>query len=89
MKDLKKRKMFIIGKNASIEACFNTQKLTIYKSKRKIIKKFKFSKNDIFLKEIKFFFSKIKSNQRIPDSLNLYNGIKTLRFALKLNKFKL
>ena len=85
----KKRKMFIIGKNGSIEACFNTQKLSIYKNKRKIIKKFKFSKNDIFLKEIKFFFSKIKSNQKISDNFNLYNGIKTLRFALKLNKFKL
>ena len=32
---------------------------------------------------------KIKSNQKIPDDLSLYNGIKTLRFALKLNDFKL
>ena len=85
----KKRKMFIIGKKGSIDVCFNSQKLIFYKNGKKIIKRFKFSKNDIFLKEIKFFFSKIKSNQKIPDSLNLYNGIKTLRFALKLNKFKL
>ena len=58
MKDQKK-KIFIIGKNGSIEACLNSQKLKIYKNKRKIIKKFIFLKNKIFLKEIKFFFSKI------------------------------
>ena len=85
----KKRKIFIIGKNGSIDACFNSQKLTIFKNGKKITRKFKFLKNDIFLKEIKFFFSKIKSNQKIPDDLSLYNGIKTLRFALKLNDFKL
>ena len=33
--------------------------------------------------------AKIKSNQKIPDDLSLYNGIKTLRFALKLNDFKI
>ena len=85
----KKRKMFIIGKNGSIDVCFNSQKLIIYKNGKKITRIFKFAKNEIFLREIKFFFSKIKSNKKIPDNLNLHNGIKTLRFALKLNKFKL
>ena len=85
----KKRKIFIIGKNGSIDVCFNSQQLVIFKNGKKYTRKFRFLKNDIFLKEIKFFFSKIKSNQKIPDDLNLYNGIKTLRFALKLNEFKL
>ena len=39
-------------------------------------------------KEIKFFISKVKSKKLISKNLSLFNGIKTLRFALKLkNKF--
>ena len=53
---------------------------------KKSYHKFKFKKNDIFIKELKFFISKVKSKTMISSSLNLYNGIKTLRFALKMKK---
>ena len=68
------------------DVCLNSQKITIFKNNKKIIRKFHFKKNDIFIKELKFFLSKIKSNSNISDELNLFNGIKTLRFAMKLKK---
>jgi hypothetical protein len=82
----KKRKIYFIGKEGSIEVCLNSQKVIILRNKTKVVKYFKFLSNDIFIKELKFFISKIKSEQKISNSLNLYNGIKTLRFALKLKK---
>ena len=85
----KKRRIFLIGKYGSIEVCLNTQKIIILKNKKKIEKKFNFVKNDIFIKELKFFLSKVKTNQKISKNMNLYNGIKTLRLALKLNNFLL
>jgi|TARA_B110000114_G_scaffold177563_1_gene209504 predicted dehydrogenase len=85
----KKRKIFLIGKYGTIEVCLNSQKIIIIKNNKKIEKKFNFAKNDIFIKELKFFLSKIKSNQKISKNMNLHNGIKTLRLALKLNNFLL
>lgn len=82
----KKRKIYFIGQKGSIEVCLNAQKVLIFKNATKVIKNFKFSKNDIFIKELKFFISKIKSKQKISNDLNLFNGIKTLRLALKLKK---
>ena len=82
----KKRKIYLIGEKGSADVCLNSQKITIFKNNKKIIRKFHFQKNDIFIKELKFFLSKIKSNSNISDELNLFNGIKTLRFAMKLKK---
>jgi len=80
----KKRKIYLIGEKGSINVCLNSQKVIIFKNNKKIVKKFIFKKNNIFIKELKFFLSKIKSKNNICNSLNLYNGIKTLRFAVKL-----
>ncbi len=80
----KKRKFYLIGNCGTLVACFNTQKIHITKNGKEKILKFNFKKNDIFIKEIKFFISRVKSKKLISKDLNLYNGIKTLRFALKL-----
>jgi hypothetical protein len=80
----KKRKIYLIGEKGSINVCLNSQKVIIFKNNKTIVKKFIFKKNNIFIKELRFFLSKIKSNNNICNSLNLYNGIKTLRFAIKL-----
>jgi len=80
----KKRKIYLIGEKGSINVCLNSQKVLILKNNKTTVKKFIFKKNDIFIKEIKFFLSKIKSKNSISKSLNLFNGIKTLRFAIKL-----
>tara|TARA_A100001015_G_scaffold245491_1_gene281463 strand:- start:738 stop:1769 length:1032 start_codon:yes stop_codon:yes gene_type:complete len=80
----KKRKFCLIGNNGTLVACFNTQKISITKNGKKKILTFNFKRNDIFIKEVKFFISRVKSKKLISNDLNLYNGIKTLRFALKL-----
>jgi predicted dehydrogenase len=80
----KKRKIYLIGEKGSINVCLNSQKILIFKNNKTIVKKFIFKKNDIFIKELKFFLSKIKSKNNVSNSLNLFNGIKTLRFAIKL-----
>lgn len=82
----KRRKVYLIGKLGSLEVCFNSQRIFIFKKGKKIIKKFNFKKNDIYVKELKYFISKIKSKTKVPDKLNLINGLKTLRFSLKLKK---
>jgi hypothetical protein len=82
----KKRKIYLIGEKGSINVCLNSQKVLIFKNNKTIVKKFIFKKNDIFIKELKFFLSKIKSKNKISSSLNIFNGIKTLRFAIKLKK---
>ena len=82
----KKRKIYLIGNYGTLVACFNSQKIHIFKNGKKKILQFNFKKNDIFIKEIKYFISKVKSNKLIPKDLNIFNGIKTLRFALKLKK---
>jgi hypothetical protein len=80
----KKRKIYLIGEKGSINVCLNSQKVVIFKNNKTIVKKFIFKKNNIFIKELKFFLSKIKFKNKISSSLNLFNGIKTLRFAIKL-----
>ena len=80
----KKRKFYLIGSSGSLVACFNTQRIQIFKNGKKKVIKFNFKRNDIFIKQIKFFISKVKSKKLISKDLNIYNGIKTLRFALKL-----
>ena len=60
----KKRKFFLIGKEGSIEACFNSQKVYVFKNNKKIVKNFKFKKNDIFIEELKFFISKLNQKQK-------------------------
>ena len=84
----KKRKLYLIGSSGSLTACFNSQTIKINRDGKKKFLKFNFKKNDIFVEEIKFFLLKVRSKKLISKDLNLYNGIKTLRFALKLkNRF--
>jgi len=80
----KKRIIYLIGEKGSINVCLNAQRVVIFKNSKKIVKEFNFKKNDVFMNEVKFFISKIKSKSYISNSLNLFNGIKTLRFAMKL-----
>jgi predicted dehydrogenase len=82
----KRRRIYLIGNKGSMKACFNSQKINIFTNGKRKIFKFNFKKNDIFIKEVKFFISKVKSKKLIDKNLNLHNGIKSLRFALALKK---
>tara|TARA_Y100000992_G_scaffold296350_2_gene258447 strand:- start:929 stop:1930 length:1002 start_codon:yes stop_codon:yes gene_type:complete len=79
-----KRTITLIYDNQKIKADLNKKTIT-YETNSKIRRiKYKYHRNDLFLDEIKFFISCVKKKKFIDKSLNLYNGIKTLKFAIDL-----
>ena len=79
-----KRQINLIFEKGKILADLNNNKIIYENNKKKKIEKFYFRRNDLFISEIKYFFKHIKSDQMIGDSMNLYNGIKTLELAMQL-----
>ena len=67
-----------------IEADLNKRTITYANRNKTKIARYRYERNDLFIKEIKYFISHIKKNKPIGKSLNLFNGIKTLKFALEL-----
>ena len=83
-----KRQLVLIFENSKVFADLNKKKKIFYNNNKKIIKKFHYQRNDLFLSEIKYFFNHLKNKKQIDDSLNLNNGIKTLELAIRLKKIK-
>jgi|TARA_B110001450_G_C17583057_1_gene465784 predicted dehydrogenase len=83
-----KRQISLIFENSKILADLNNRKITYEKNSHKKVEKFNFTRNDLFMSEIKYFFKHIKKDKRINDSMNLFNGIKTLKLAMRLKKNK-
>lgn len=79
-----KRTITLIYDNQKIEADFNKKKITYENEKKKRITNYNYKRNDLFIREVKYFISHVKKNKQIGKSLNLHNGIKTLKFALQL-----
>ena len=82
-----KKTLLLIYEKITIEADF-LKKIIIFKNsknKKKIVK-FNYNRNDLFKSEMKYFFSHIKNKKKISDSFNINNGIKTLKFAIKLKQ---
>jgi len=82
----KSRIIKIIGSKGKIEADLNKQIIIHSIGKRVIIKKFNYKRNEIFLKEAKYFLSCIKKNKSIRKCYNIQNGIKSLELAINLKK---
>tara|TARA_B100000989_G_scaffold294175_2_gene272778 strand:+ start:4601 stop:5617 length:1017 start_codon:yes stop_codon:yes gene_type:complete len=84
----KKRKIEILGQNGKISCNLNTGEIFIFKGKdvRKI--KFKFDRNEIFIKQVKYFLNSIKKNKKIDKCYDVLNGVKSLLLALDLKKTK-
>ena len=81
-----KRTITLIYEDKKIEADLNKNTITyLYQKNIKKIR-FNFKRNDLFLDEVKFFLTHVKKNKKINNSLNLFNGIKTLKFALDLKR---
>ena len=81
-----KRAITLIYEDKKIEADLNKNTIT-YLNQKNIKKiRFNFKRNDLFLDEVKFFLTHVKKNKKINNSLNLFNGIKTLKFALDLKR---
>ena len=81
----KSRTIKYIGDKGTLIADLNKKHLKIFKKKKVLIKKFKFSRNDLFLKELVYFFNCIKNNKKNHD-IDIYSGIRNLRFVVKLMK---
>lgn len=84
----KKRIIEILGEKGKISCNLNTGEIFIFKEKK--IKKieFKFDRNDVFKKQVKYFLDSIKNNKKIDQRYDVLNGIKSLSLALNLKKNK-
>jgi predicted dehydrogenase len=80
----RKREINIIFEKGRVSANLVNKKLIIETEKNKITKKFNYPKNDLFLKEMKFFIKHVKNNLQINKNYSVLNGIKSLKLALKL-----
>ena len=82
----KTRIIKIIGSEGKIEADLNKKMVITSIGKKVTKKKFNYSRNEVFLKEIKYFLNCIKKNKPIEKFYNVYNGIKSLKLAIQLKK---
>ena len=85
----RKRKINIIFENSKISADLVDQKIKIYSENKTKILKLKYERNDLFLKEMKYFLDKIKDNKKINKVYSIDNGIMSLKIALKLKSKQL
>jgi predicted dehydrogenase len=84
----KKRRIEILGKLGKITCDLHSGDIFVYKGP--LVKKyqFKFDRNDIFIKQLKYFLNSIKKNKKIAKTYDVLNGIKSLNLALQLKKNK-
>ncbi len=80
----KRRQLLLIGKKGKIECDLNQGKIKIFKNRKIKEFNFKFDRNDIFIKQVKYFLERVKNNKKIENKYNVVNGIKSLQLALKL-----
>ena len=84
----KKRIIEILGEKGKISCNLNTGKIFIFKDKKIKNIQFKFDRNEIFKKQVKYFLDSIKKNKMIDQRYDVLNGIKSLSLALNLKKNK-
>ena len=82
----KRREILLIGKKGKIECDLNKGKIKINKNNSVKEFAFKFDRNKIFIKQVKYFLTRVKSNKKIEEKYNILNGIKSLEISLKLKK---
>ena len=73
-------------KKSPEENDLNKQTVILHLGKKFTIKRFNYKRNQIFLKEIKYFLNCIKNNKLIDGCYNIENGIKSLELAVNLKK---
>jgi predicted dehydrogenase len=82
----KRREILLIGKKGKIECDLNKGKIKINKNNSVKEFAFKFDRNKIFIKQVKYFLTRVKSNKKIEEKYNILNGIKSLEISIKLKK---
>ena len=80
----KRRQINIIGKKGKIFCDLNKGIINVFRNGkvRKIL--FNFDRNEIFMKQVKYFLNCIKKNKKISSKLDVINGAKSLELALRL-----
>ena len=80
----KRRQINIIGKKGKIFCDLNKGIINVFRNGkvRKIL--FNFDRNEIFMKQVKYFLNCIKKNKKISSKLDVINGAKSLDLALRL-----
>jgi len=84
----KKRTIEILGERGKILCNLNSGEISIFKDKKVKKIQYKFDRNEIFKKQIKYFLEAIKKNKKIDKRYDVLNGIKSLSLALNLKKNK-
>ena len=81
----KERVLRFVGEEGTLLADLIKRRISIFKSKKKTrVINFNYKRNDLFLKEIRYFFNKIVKNKPISNKYNIYNGIKNIKFVNSL-----
>lgn len=82
----KNRTIKLILNNGVIEADLNKQIVIENINKKKLIKKFKFNRNDIFIKELKYFYNCVKNKQKPKFIYTMLNDLEVIKLALNVKK---
>mgnify|MGYP001337542700 CR=1 FL=1 len=80
----KRRQLIFIGEKGKIECDLNKGSIRIFKHNTIKEYKFKFDRNKIFIKQVKYFLDKLRNNKKIENKYNILNGIESLKLALSL-----
>ena len=80
----KKRTINILGKLGKITCDLHSGDIFVYKNTSIKKFKFKFDRNEIFKKQLAYFLNSIKTDKKIASSYDVFNGISSLKLALKL-----
>lgn len=80
----KNRKILIIGEKGKINCDLNKGYIKVFKSNKFKQFKFKFDRNKIFIKQVKYFIQHVRKNKKIDKKYDVLNGIRSLKIALNL-----
>ena len=84
----KKRTIEFIGKLGKISCDLYSGDVIVFKNKSFKKYKFQFDRNEIFIKQMKYFLNAVKKDKKINKSYDVINGINSLKLALQLKKNK-
>ncbi len=81
----RRREINIIFENIKICADLVKQNIKIFHKNKTKIHNFKYNRNDLFIKEMKYFLKKIKFKKSVDQIYSINNAIKSLKLAVKFN----